>query len=87
MDKISYMKPEHLSEWQDHMGFSSVEAAESLGIALNTYLNYRRGYRTMSSGVNSDVAIPKSVSVECASIVTGILAVEYKDIYIGDYPQ
>lgn len=87
MDKKSYMTPDQLTEWQDHMGYSSPEAAEALDLHINTYLNYRRGYRTMSSKINSDVAVPRSVSVDCAAIVMGVDLYTYDDINLKDYPR
>lgn len=83
MKNTVYMTPDQLKEWQDHMGFKTKEASDELGIHINTYLNYRRGYRTMSPEENREVPIPKSVSVHCGALVMGLR--DYNDINLKDY--
>lgn len=87
MSNEVHMTPEQLKEWQDFMELKSEEAADLLDLHLNTFLNYRRGYRTMSQGEERDVPIPKSVAISCVALAAGIE--DFDDIYsiVEGYPS
>lgn len=77
-DFEEHMSPEQLKEWQEHMEYTTEEAAESLGLSVNGYLNYLRGFRYLAGAGTREVIIPKTVALACAAIATGIE--EYEDI-------
>lgn len=85
MDNELHMTTGQLREWQEHMGYTSVEAADALDLHLNTFLNYRRGYRTMSKGDSKEVLIPQGVAMNCVTILLGVG--HYDEINLADYPQ
>lgn len=79
MSNEEHMSTEQLDEWQEFMNFTSQEAADELDIHLNTFLNYRRGYRSMSEGDKRLVPIPKTTALSCEALANGITE------YVGDY--
>lgn len=79
MNNDIHMTTEQLEEWQDCMGFTSQEAANAHDIHLNTFLNYRRGYRSMREGDQREVLIPKDFALACEAMVNGLTE------YTGDF--
>lgn len=73
-----------LAEWREREGYTQSHAAQLLGIALNTYQNYERGFRYMGGGSNRDVPIPKTVELSCAAISMGIFAYHGEEFYPND---
>ena len=74
-----HMNIEQLAEWQEHMEFTSQEAADAHDIHLNTFLNYRRGYRSMREGDQREVPIPKDFALACEAMANGLTE------YVGDF--
>ncbi len=86
MNDQVHMTTDQLKEWQAHMSLTSEDAADMLDIHLNTFLNYRRGYRTMSRGEDTrEVPIPKGIAFLCGGILLGLS--HYDDLDLEDYPQ
>lgn len=80
-----HMTTEQLKEWQDHMELSSQDAADALDLHLNTFLNYRRGYRSMAQGEERPVPIPKTVALACGAVVLNLH--DYNDLDLEDYTE
>ena len=78
-----HMTPEQLQEWQEHTKLEAQEAADALGLHLNTFLNQRRGYRSMAEGEKKDVPIPKTTALACGAIVLNCW--DYSQLNLEDY--
>lgn len=62
------MTPTDLIKWQAHMGFTQQQAADALGVRLNTYQEMRRG----ESFAGKPRTIDHRTSLACAAIAAGI---------------
>lgn len=78
-----HMTPDQVQEWQELMQYTSQEAADALGLHLNTFLNYRRGYRSMAEGEDREVPVPKSIALACGALVLGLK--DYNHLKLEDY--
>ena len=62
------MTPDDLIAWQAHMGFTQQQAADALGVRLNSYQELRRGqsFRGQPRGID------KRTALACAAIKAGL---------------
>ncbi|MET4636133.1 helix-turn-helix domain-containing protein [Kaistia defluvii] len=63
------MTPEQFKSWRDEMGMTQSQAADALGVARGTILNYESGSRRDDG---RPVAIPKTVALACAALRAGL---------------
>ena len=62
------MTPQQLIDWRKRLGLTAKAAAEALGLSINGYAAYERGYQPFGHSGHVPRPIPRHVALACMAL-------------------